>query len=111
MILRGPGWSRCGPKPSPGGGEWCTTGEGLRTSPDTPRSVALVRTGPRHITPHAFRHFAATHLLDQGWAPLQVARFLGHANDALVRSLYANHIVDTTQKEIGRAASRLIFRD
>lgn len=70
--------------------------------------AALARTGIRHITPHAFRHFVATQLLDQGWPPLQVARFLGHANDSLVRTLYGNHIVDETQRLIGEAAAGLV---
>lgn len=69
--------------------------------------AALARTGIDHFTPHAFRHYVATHLLDQGWPPLQVARFLGHADDSLVRKLYANHIVDETQRLIGEAAARL----
>ncbi len=69
--------------------------------------AALHRVGADHFTPHAFRHYVATHLLDAGWAPLQVARFLGHANDILVRTLYANHIVDDTQRLIGEAAGEL----
>ncbi len=69
---------------------------------------ALKRTGLRHITPHSFRHYVATELLDLRLSPLQVGRFLGHANDTLVRSLYGNHILDEAQKLIGHAASRLV---
>jgi hypothetical protein len=36
---------------------------------------------------------------------MQVARFLGHADDSLVRKLYGRHIVDASQREIGAAAS------
>jgi integrase len=71
-------------------------------------SVALARTGLRPLTPHSFRHFVATQMLDQGHSPIQVARFLGHANDSLVRALYGNHIIEDSQKAIGHAASRLV---
>jgi integrase len=70
--------------------------------------AALLRTGLPRFTPHALRHYVATHLLDQRWPPLQVARVLGHADDTLVRKLYANHIVDDTQRLIGEAAARLV---
>jgi integrase len=69
--------------------------------------AALKRTGLPHFTPHALRHYVATRLLDQGLPPLQLARFLGHADDSLVRKLYGNHIVDETQRLIGEAAARL----
>ncbi|MCA1840401.1 MAG: tyrosine-type recombinase/integrase [Actinomycetota bacterium] len=61
-------------------------------------------------TPHSLRHFCATHLLDQGWPPMQVARWLGHRNDTMVRLLYAAHIVEETQTQIGEAAARLVPR-
>lgn len=44
----------------------------------------------------------------EGKSPAQVARYLGHANDSLVRTLYGAHIVDDAQREIGEAASRLV---
>jgi len=68
---------------------------------------ALERTGLPHFTPHAFRHYVATHLLSSGVSPTQVARFLGHADDSLVRRLYGNHIVDAEQRRIGEIASGL----
>jgi len=64
------------------------------------------RLGLPHYTPHGFRHFVATHMLDQGHSPLQVGKFLGHRDDMMVRKLYGNHIVDETQRTIGEAASR-----
>ena len=67
----------------------------------------LRRLGLPHYTPHGFRHYVATHMLDQGWSPLQVAKFLGHRDDTMVRKLYGNHIVDDTQRSIGDAASKL----
>ncbi len=69
---------------------------------------ALARLGLPHYTPHAFRHFVATYLLAGGCSPIQVGRFLGHADDSLVRQRYANHIVEDAQREIGEAASRLV---
>jgi integrase len=61
-------------------------------------------------TPHSFRHFCATHLLDEGWPPMQVARWLGHRNDTMVRLLYGAHIVEETRAQLGEAASRLVTR-
>lgn len=61
-------------------------------------------------TPHSFRHFCATHLLDEGWPAMQVARWLGHRNDTMVRLLYAAHIVDETRAQLGEAAARLVSR-
>lgn len=70
--------------------------------------AACERLGLPHYTPHSLRHFVATHLLDQGWPPLQVARWLGHSDDTMVRTLYANHLVSDTQRGIGQAAARLL---
>lgn len=83
---------------------WNTHGVGGRLA----RSAA--RTGLPRCTPHAFRHFCATHLLDQGWPPMQVARWLGHRNDTMVRLLYAAHIVEDTRIQLGEAAAGLIRR-
>ncbi len=71
---------------------------------------ATARLGLRPYTPHSFRHYCATHLLDQGWPPMQVARWLGHRNDTMVRLLYAAHIVEDTRAHLGEAAGRLIRR-
>jgi integrase len=50
-------------------------------------------------------------LLDQGWPPMQVARWLGHRNDTMVRLLYAAHVVEDTRLLLGEAAGRLIRRE
>lgn len=71
---------------------------------------ATERLGLPHYTPHSFRHYCATHLLDQGWPPMQVARWLGHRNDTMVRLLYAAHIVEDTWAPMGEAAGRLVRR-
>ncbi len=72
---------------------------------------ACKRAGIPHYTPHSFRHFCATMLLDQGWPPMQVARWLGHKNDTMVRLLYAAHVVEDTRLLLGEAAGRLIRRE
>lgn len=72
---------------------------------------AAKRTGIQHYVPHSLRHFCATYLLDAGWPPMQVARWLGHRNDTMVRLLYAAHIVEETRIQIGEAAGRLIRRE
>ena len=68
---------------------------------------ALARCWLPHYTPHALRHYGATRLLAAGMDPLQLARFLGHADDTLVRKRYANHIIDEHQRRIGAAAAQL----
>lgn len=71
---------------------------------------ATDRLGLPPYTPHSFRHFCATHLLDEGWPPMQVARWLGHRNDTMVRMLYGAHIVEETRTQLGEAAARLVSR-
>ncbi len=71
---------------------------------------AAERVGMVRYTPHSFRHYCATMLLDQGWPPMQVARWLGHRNDTMVRLLYAAHIVEDTRLLLGDAAGRLVQR-
>lgn len=71
---------------------------------------ATDRLGLPPYTPHSFRHFCATHLLDDGWPAMQVARWLGHRNDTMVRLLYGAHIVEETRTQLGEAAARLVSR-
>jgi integrase len=71
---------------------------------------ACMRLGIERYTPHSFRHYCATMLLDQGWPPMRVALWLGHRNDTMVRLLYGAHIVEDTRLLLGEAAGRLIRR-
>ena len=71
---------------------------------------ATKRLGLPPYTPHSFRHFCATHLLDEGWPAMQVARWLGHRNDTMVRLLHGAHIVEETRTQLGEAAARLVSR-
>jgi integrase len=71
---------------------------------------ATDRLGLPRYTPHSFRHFCATHLLDQGWPAMQVARWLGHRDDTMVRMLYGAHIVEETRAQLGEAAASLVRR-
>ena len=70
-------------------------------------NLASDRAGIQRYTPHSFRHFVTSHLLDQGWPSVQVARFLGHANDSMVTRLYGNHAVAETMRLLGDAAAAL----
>jgi integrase len=72
---------------------------------------AVKRIGIPVYTAHALRHYCATMLLDQGWPPMQVARWLGHKNDTMVRLLYAAHVVEDTRTLMGEAAGRLVRRE
>lgn len=64
--------------------------------------------GLEYAHPHCLRHFVATQLLDEGWPPVQVAKWLGHKDDTQVRRLYGNHIREDTQRGIGAAAAALV---
>jgi integrase len=57
-------------------------------------------------TPYSLRHFVATRLILQGKAEIQVAKFLGTSVDML-RQVYANHLDDGAQREIGEAVTNL----
>lgn len=67
---------------------------------------ACARVGCPRYTPHAIRHYWATMRLSEGWAPSQVARYLGHADDTMVRKLYGRHIVDDVLRSIADASWR-----
>lgn len=47
--------------------------------------------------------------LDEGWSPTQVAKYLGHRDDMLVRILYGNHLLDDTQQAMAESAYRALF--
>jgi integrase len=57
-------------------------------------------------TPYSLRHFVATRLILQGQPEIQVAKFLGTSVDML-RQVYANHLDDGAQREIGEAVTNL----
>lgn len=61
----------------------------------------------KKYSPKDLRHFVATRLLVSGQPPGQVARWLGHRNDNMVRVLYGNHIQADALTSIGEVTATL----
>lgn len=49
---------------------------------------------PQHVTPHVFRHSAATWMLRRGMNPLLVAQVLGHSSLDMIQNVYS-HLTPT----------------
>jgi integrase/recombinase XerD len=52
----------------------------------------------RAVTPHTFRHFVATWLLNEGAQLSEVSALLGHANTRITEQYYARHTDDKLQE-------------
>jgi site-specific recombinase XerD len=52
----------------------------------------------RETTPHTFRHFVATWLLNEGAQLSEVSAILGHANTRITEQYYARHADDRLQE-------------
>ena len=52
----------------------------------------------RAVTPHTFRHFVATWLLNEGAQLSEVSAVLGHANTRITEQYYARHTDDRLQE-------------
>ena len=52
----------------------------------------------REVTPHTFRHFVATWLLNEGAQLSEVSALLGHANTRITEQYYARHTDDRLQE-------------
>jgi integrase/recombinase XerD len=52
----------------------------------------------RAVTPHTFRHFVATWLLNEGAQLSEVSALLGHANTRITEQYYARHTDDRLQE-------------
>lgn len=52
----------------------------------------------RETTPHTFRHFVATWLLNEGAQLSEVSALLGHANTRITEQYYARHADDRLQE-------------
>lgn len=52
----------------------------------------------RDVTPHTFRHFVATWLLNEGAQLSEVSAILGHANTRITEQYYARHTDDRLQE-------------
>jgi site-specific recombinase XerD len=52
----------------------------------------------RAVTPHSFRHFVATWLLNQGAQMSEVSALLGHANTRITEQYYARHSDDRLEE-------------
>jgi integrase len=59
----------------------------------------------RHYGLHSLRHFVATQLYNQSKDWVQVAKFMGHRDPGITMKLYANHVVEAGQRELGALAA------
>lgn len=59
----------------------------------------------RPYTLHSLRHFVATRLYNKTHDWVQVAKFMGHTSPAITMELYANHVVEEGQRELGVIAA------
>jgi integrase/recombinase XerD len=59
-----------------------------------PREARALRT----VTPHTFRHFVATWLLNEGAQLSEVSAILGHANTRITEQYYARHTDERLQE-------------
>jgi integrase len=68
-------------------------------------ATASERAGLGHVTPHMFRHSAATIMVESGVPIAEVAALLGHSNTKMVETVYGKYSPDYLKK----AASALEF--
>ncbi|MGH2685046.1 MAG: tyrosine-type recombinase/integrase, partial [Actinomycetota bacterium] len=69
------------------------------------RRLGLVSENGRYYGLHSLRHFVATRLYNESKDWVQVARFLGHRDPGITMKLYANHVVEPGQRELGALAA------
>lgn len=74
-------------------GAACTLADQLDTEGRTREARQL-----RAATPHTFRHFVATWLLNEGAQMSEVSAILGHANTRITEQYYARHADDRLQE-------------
>jgi integrase len=84
---------------------WNPHSAGHRFASMMKRVGLLARDTGRPYTLHSLRHYVATMLYNQSHDWVQVAKFLGHRSPAITMRLYANHVVDDTQRKLGEIAA------
>jgi integrase len=65
----------------------------------------VARDTGKSFTLHSLRHYVATALYNQSHDWVQVAKFLGHKNPTITMRLYANHVVEDSQRRLGEIAA------
>jgi integrase len=69
------------------------------------RRIGLMSENGRHYGLHSLRHFVATQLYNQSKDWVQVAKFMGHRDPSITMKLYANHVIEAGQRELGALAA------
>lgn len=69
------------------------------------RRLGLLSENGRYYGLHSLRHFVATQLYNQSKDWVQVAKFMGHRDPTITMKLYANHVVESGQRELGALAA------
>jgi len=71
----------------------------------TIRRIGLLSENGRPYGLHSLRHFVATQLYNRSKDWVQVAKFMGHRDPGITIKLYANHVVEAGQRELGAMAA------
>jgi integrase len=69
------------------------------------RRVGLTSENGRPYGLHSLRHFVATQLYNKSKDWIQVAKFMGHRDPGITMKLYANHVIEAGQRELGALAA------
>lgn len=69
------------------------------------RRLGLFSENGRPYGLHSLRHFVATQLYNRSKDWVQVAKFMGHRDPGITIKLYANHVVEAGQRELGALAA------
>ena len=69
------------------------------------RGLGLLSENGRPYGLHSLRHFVATQLYNRSKDWVQVAKFMGHRDPGITIKLYANHVVEAGQRELGALAA------
>jgi integrase len=75
------------------------------------RCLGLLSENGRHYGLHSLRHFVATQLYNQSKDWVQVAKFMGHRDPGITMKLYANHVIEAGQRELGVLAAEPWWAD
>ncbi len=71
---------------------------------------ACRRTGIRYRHPHMLRHYVAAQLLVRGNHEMQIAKWMGHKDDTMIRALYAAWRVQDAHERTAQDAVGLLGR-
>lgn len=100
------GWERTTGRPSDRTEErcWGPTAACRKFRLTVDRTGLVGESGHRY-TLHALRHYVATTLYHRCHDWVQLQKFLGHKSPIITMQLYANHLIEKGQRDLGAAAA------